>query len=852
MAKTAAPHTVTIPKVGTVVLNAMPDPFDERDLEYRPRLEPLAPSMDNRDLHGRFVMNQGNTSSCTGHALASVINTVLARSRAALQPASARGNGRRATPPRVSPYMLYWLARRYDEFAGEADEGSSLRGALKGWFHHGIALRTAWPTLDIPERVALEDPEFQAECRTRPLGAFYRVQPYRLDDMQSAINELHAIAVSANVHDGWLEPVVMRKGKEKLHLIKRTVDARSLGGHAFAIVGYNEVGFLVQNSWGTGWGKKGFATLAYEDWLDSAYDAWVTRPGVPHTPFAAGRSGTVQATAGELATGKGPDLRRLAHHVVNLGNNGQLSTNGTFASTPVQVDGIFTRMAEWHGAWLDAGATARRDIVLFAHGGLVSERAGLDVAQKHLNWWLNNHVYPVYFAWQSGPAETLLDQLSDVMRQKQPAGGIGFDLAEQFDRLVEKFARSSIRWMWDEMKENARLASQPIPDGGTVAWPPASREARAAMAGYAGATLTISRLARYVHEHETQDVRIHLVGHSAGSIFLAPLLDRLADFGLTAHSVALLAPAIRVDEFLTSYLPRLHDHRIRGFSLFAMSDQRELDDTCGAGKLAIYRKSLLYLVARALERAIPGQSASEIPILGMQKFFDQPVMGANGQTLRALLAAAGGTAIFSRSAAPADARSDSTSHGGFDDDPPTMTSVLMRMLQVQDATRVSEYAPHSALDQIEPGAGPVAAPRVTPAAAPPVALPTAPRGGGRGGGRGGVRAGGRTGARAAPMMEAAVTLDAGAGAVAQTAQPQRERPVAPAAAGGGPNPDVAVAPRSGSPTVDMLACQGWSGGNGAAAMPRAARPTKAAAKRAAKKPARSRPAATAKRRRRKP
>jgi amidase len=30
---------------------------------------------------------------------------------------------------------------------------------------------------------------------------------------------------------------------------------------------------------GTDWGKRGFATLPYEDWLDSAYDAWVTRPG---------------------------------------------------------------------------------------------------------------------------------------------------------------------------------------------------------------------------------------------------------------------------------------------------------------------------------------------------------------------------------------------------------------------------------------------------------------------------------------------------------------------------------------------------------------------------------------------
>ena len=58
-------------------------------------------------------------------------------------------------------------------------------------------------------------------------------------------------------------------------------------GHFFVGVGYNDVGFLVQNSWGSQWGRGGFATLPYDDWLASAYDAWVARPGVPSivSPF---------------------------------------------------------------------------------------------------------------------------------------------------------------------------------------------------------------------------------------------------------------------------------------------------------------------------------------------------------------------------------------------------------------------------------------------------------------------------------------------------------------------------------------------------------------------------------------
>ena len=47
-------------------------------------------------------------------------------------------------------------------------------------------------------------------------------------------------------------PIITRKG-------------RADGGHAVAIVGYAEQGFIIQNSWGPGWGAGGFALLPYEE-----------------------------------------------------------------------------------------------------------------------------------------------------------------------------------------------------------------------------------------------------------------------------------------------------------------------------------------------------------------------------------------------------------------------------------------------------------------------------------------------------------------------------------------------------------------------------------------------------------
>jgi hypothetical protein len=145
--------------------------------------------------------------------------------------------------------MLYRLARRYDEFGGEDDIGSSLRGAFKGWLRHGIALNEEWNGLarqqgrrPLDADVDLDEPDFVASCRLRPLGAYYRVNPFRLDDMQSAINELHAIAVSAAIHTGWADPEPLeRPDGSPVWVIKRTARPTPAGGHACSIVGYDEL-----------------------------------------------------------------------------------------------------------------------------------------------------------------------------------------------------------------------------------------------------------------------------------------------------------------------------------------------------------------------------------------------------------------------------------------------------------------------------------------------------------------------------------------------------------------------------------------------------------------------------------
>lgn len=47
----------------------------------------------------------------------------------------------------------------------------------------------------------------------------------------------------------------------------------NLGGHAIAIVGYNQYGFIIRNSWGTRYGKNGYWVIRYED-FNKILECW--------------------------------------------------------------------------------------------------------------------------------------------------------------------------------------------------------------------------------------------------------------------------------------------------------------------------------------------------------------------------------------------------------------------------------------------------------------------------------------------------------------------------------------------------------------------------------------------------
>ncbi|MEO6624727.1 MAG: C1 family peptidase, partial [Burkholderiaceae bacterium] len=253
---------------------AKPDALDFRDRPFTPNIS-IAPALRIFPKVPLKVLHQGDTNACTGFGLSLVVQHLLRSSR------------RKGVDPAVSPFMLYSMARRYDEFPGATgDDGSSLRGALKGWFKHGVCSSSMFPDLDMPKAPTSSKDDWWLDAVRRPLGAYYRIDPRSITDMHAALNEVGILYVSAGCHSGWDDGSQVPPRKRRptsftdIWVIPVKGGSAAHPGHAFAIVGYNETGFLVQNSWGSDWGSYGYATLTYDDWLRNAMDCWVAQLGV--------------------------------------------------------------------------------------------------------------------------------------------------------------------------------------------------------------------------------------------------------------------------------------------------------------------------------------------------------------------------------------------------------------------------------------------------------------------------------------------------------------------------------------------------------------------------------------------
>lgn len=500
---------------------------------------------------------------------------------------------------------------------------------------------------------------------------YYRINPKAITDLQAAILEVGAVYVSAFTHHGW-ETIETSTSPPTSHANLPVIDysgkpSRS-GGHAFALVGFNRIGFVIQNSWGKNWGAGGFAVISYEDWLAHAMDVWVAAMGVPGV--VAGRlasGGTTRTAATQTASRPNWWDEEMAYqHSIVLGNNGRVDRFD-------KLDGVSRTLQNQAcvvpDSWFRQNHYEKKRIVIYAHGGLNSEKDAIRRAQAMGRYFLGNGCYPLFLVWKSGLLESISNILSDKINSGETAraGGFGDWVTNQIsDPIVEKtIGRPFARPLWSEMKENAELAAQ---------------------SGRGGELLT--NALRSLASSWGDKFELHLMGHSAGSIILGRLLATLAHQNLTdtIKSVHLYAPACTVAFANRHYAPQTEI--MSKLYIDILGDQREQDDNVAQ----IYRKSLLYFVSNALE------ADRRMPILGLENVYNPSYSGWDGSSstaetltnwrnvvelskLKSRLTVHNEDKIITRlgNKSDTDEKSENASHGGFDNNVKIISKSLERI-----------------------------------------------------------------------------------------------------------------------------------------------------------------------------
>ncbi|MGZ5884248.1 MAG: caspase family protein, partial [Burkholderiaceae bacterium] len=359
----------------------------------------------------------------------------------------------------------------------------------------------------------------------------------------------------------------------------------------------------------------------------------------------------------------------LRPHVVNL-RMGLFSSSGDWTSTAGDVDAIFD---DYLTKALNAARAETRKLKLmfYAHGGLTSEDDALLKARDLVGWWKANGIYPIHFVWETGLCETL-GQMLERARQGRDIVTRNFFSDHVSDPLIEDFAhRAGGVQIWGAMKWSAQQSSAANALGG---------DPGAASASPGGARYVATRLAAFCKAHP-DDVEVHACGHSAGAIFHAHFIPCALELGVPQfQSLHLMAPAVRVDLFRQQLEERVGKGRgIEKLTMYTMEDSLERSDNCGE----VYRKSLLYLIYKALEPEV------DEPILGLERCVRGDV------NLKRLFGIGDGPTsadvVWSDNGlSQGRSASRSHSHGGFDDDPATMGSIVRRVLGKADADLIVE------------------------------------------------------------------------------------------------------------------------------------------------------------------
>lgn len=242
----------------------LPDVRDKRFSVLRASLKAALPQ--HVDLRDKMppVVDQGQTNSCVGNAIAALVDFLH------VDPVYASG----AFMP-SSRRFIYWQARAREGWE-DTDDGAYIRDGMKSLTAEGapheLACRFDAAKINTkPQKVA-----FTQATNRRKIGSYHALET--LDEMKACLAEGFPFVVGITVYTKFLSDDTAQAGEVNM---PDPNNERAEGGHAILVVGYDESAqrFIWRNSWGDGWGALGYGTIpyAYLNNRDLADDLWTAR-----------------------------------------------------------------------------------------------------------------------------------------------------------------------------------------------------------------------------------------------------------------------------------------------------------------------------------------------------------------------------------------------------------------------------------------------------------------------------------------------------------------------------------------------------------------------------------------------
>lgn len=238
---------------------------DKRDFLYESPKPAISSSVDlSPQMAAPY--DQGNLGSCTAQAMAAIYQFTF------------RENKRKNFMP--SRLKIYY-DERVLEGTVKYDAGAMLRTGMKVLAKHGVCVENLWTYDDSAGRNAkfLKRPVNRCYVQSRKHKALKYCRVGQNEQaLCGALAANDPVVFGFAVYESFVSDAVSNTG------IVPMPDFRNesmLGGHAVVLAGYDSGKrvFLVRNSWGIGWGSRGYFTMPFEYVLDPwlSADFWALK-----------------------------------------------------------------------------------------------------------------------------------------------------------------------------------------------------------------------------------------------------------------------------------------------------------------------------------------------------------------------------------------------------------------------------------------------------------------------------------------------------------------------------------------------------------------------------------------------